>query len=71
MNKLKSPKDEITIGGLAGETLESSVRKYGRKSILEILKWYEISDELMKEYHYHNATDEEKEVWNRKMRTEE
>lgn len=49
---LRKKTEKIQMGGYSGETLESCVKKYGRKSILEVLKYYEISDELLSEYHY-------------------
>lgn len=52
MTEIKSKKSKILLGEFSGETVESCVKKYGRMSLLEILKWYDISDELLDEYHF-------------------
>lgn len=44
--------DTIRIGVYEGETVKDCIRKYGRKSILEILKYYDLDEEILKEYHY-------------------
>lgn len=44
--------DTIRIGVYEGETVKDCIRKYGRKSILEILKYYDLDEEILMEYHY-------------------
>ena len=44
--------DTIGIGVYVGETVRDCIRKYGRKSILEILKYYDLDEEILMEYHY-------------------
>lgn len=44
--------DTIRIGVYAGEKLSECIKKYGRKSILEILKYYDLSEDILEEYHY-------------------
>lgn len=45
-------KDTIKMGVFAGETVKDCIMKYGRKSILEILKYYDLSEDILEEYHY-------------------
>lgn len=42
----------INMGIYAGETLYSCLSYYGRKVILELLKYYDIDDNILKAYHY-------------------
>ena len=44
--------DTIGFGVFVGETVRDCIRKYGRKSILEILKYYDLDEEILREYHY-------------------
>lgn len=44
--------DTIRIGVYEGETVKDCIRKYGRKSILEILKYYDLDEKILIEYHY-------------------
>lgn len=45
-------KDTIGIGVYSGETVEDCIRKYGRKSILEILKYYDLDENILKLCHF-------------------
>ena len=45
-------KDTIGIGVYSGETVEDCIRKYGRKSILEILKYYDLDENILKRCHF-------------------
>ena len=45
-------KDTIKMGVFAGETVKDCIMKFGRKSILEILKYYDLDEEILEEYHY-------------------
>ncbi len=53
MKKHLTLKDTIQEGVNAGETVASSVKKYGRKQIFEILKYYDLEEAVLKEYHFH------------------
>jgi hypothetical protein len=44
--------DTIGLGVFVGETVRDCIRKYGRKSILEILKYYDLDEEILRDYHY-------------------
>ena len=44
--------DTIRMGVYSGEKLSDCIKKYGRKSILEILKYYDLSEDILEEYHY-------------------
>ena len=45
-------KDTIGIGVYSGETVEDCIKKYGRKSILEILKYYDLDENILKMCHF-------------------
>ena len=45
-------KDTIEIGVYSGETVEDCIKKYGRKSILEILKYYDLDENILKLCHF-------------------
>ena len=51
--------DEIKMGEYAGVTLGTCLALYGRKSLLKVLKYYDIPKELLKANHYHKVGDEE------------
>ena len=44
--------DTIGFGVYVGETVKDCIRKYGRKSILEILKYYDLDEKILREYHF-------------------
>ena len=44
--------DTIGIGVYVGETVRDCIRKYGRKSILEILKYYDLDENILKRCHF-------------------
>jgi len=44
--------DTIGIGVYSGETVEDCIKKYGRKSILEILKYYDLDENILKMCHF-------------------
>lgn len=44
-------KDTIECGEYAGETVESCVKKYGKNALLNVLKYYNLADEVMEYYH--------------------
>ena len=60
----------IEIGENAGETVESCVRKYGKKSLMNVLRYYNLEDEVMEKYgirlkpHVESETPDEKKVTN-------
>ena len=51
--------DVIEKGEYAGVTLGTCLALYGRKSLLKVLKYYDIPKELLKSNHYHKKGDEE------------
>ena len=53
MKTLKNPNDVIELGIYAGETLRSFLKKYGIKAFPDVLKYYNLSEEIMREYHCH------------------
>ena len=44
--------DTIGMGVYVGETVKDCIRKNGRESILDILKYYDLDENRLKEYHY-------------------
>lgn len=44
--------DTIGMGVYVGETVKDCIKKNGRKSILEILKYYDLDENILKECHY-------------------
>jgi len=68
MNSLKGG-DTIPYGVHSGKRLRDVVKKYGRKVLLEIVKFNEVDDDYLKKYHYHHpATEEEIKAWELKKR---
>ena len=62
MDKLKKTLglyDLIGIGENAGETVETCVKKYGKKSLLNVLKYYNLSEKVMEIYHFHLTPHQE------------
>lgn len=51
MKKL-SKKDKIETGIYAGKTVRQCISIYGRESILEILKYYDLEERILEEYHF-------------------
>ena len=47
--------DTIGMGVYVGETVKECLKKNGRKSILEILKYYDLDEEILKEYHFRSV----------------
>ena len=59
--------DIIEVGLYAGSMLKTVLAYYGKMAFLEILKYYNVDDDIMKEYHCHMpATKEEKMAWEQK-----
>ena len=44
--------DTIGMGVYVGETVKDCIRKNGRESILDILKYYDLDENILIEYHY-------------------
>ncbi len=44
--------DTIGMGVYVGETVKDCIKKNGRESILDILKYYDLDENILKEYHY-------------------
>lgn len=63
-------KDTIRIGVYAGETVKDCIKKYGKKSLLEVLMYYDLDDELSRKY-YHKKDDQKVEVQTIEMKDEE
>lgn len=53
MKTLSNPSDVIELGIYAGETLRSFLKNHGKKAFPELLKYYNLSEEIMREYHCH------------------
>ena len=53
MKTLSKPSDVIELGIYAGETLRSFLKNHGKKAFPELLKYYNLSEEIMREYHCH------------------
>lgn len=51
MNRLTKT-DTIEMGIYYGNTVEDCIRWYGKRSLLEIMRHYDLDDEILKEYHY-------------------
>jgi len=58
--KMLTKSDTIETGIYAGMTVKSCLNFYGKRAIPEILKYYDLSPEIMKEYHCHLQPHEEK-----------
>ena len=52
MLKILKWNDTIGMGVYVGETVKDCIRKNGRESILELLKYYDLDENILKEYHY-------------------
>lgn len=64
MKTLSKKINKIEVGMYAGSTLGTVLDYYGKRAFLEILKYYNVSDDIMKAYHCHiPATEEEKKAW--------
>ena len=44
--------DTIGMGVYVGETVKDCIKKNGRESILDILKYYDLDENILTEYHY-------------------
>ncbi len=60
-------KDTIGIGVYSGETVEDCIRKYGRKSILEILKYYDLDENILKLCHFRSLDKDNPEKDNKEQ----
>ncbi len=56
MIKLKLD-DTIKMGVYCGITVRECVKRYGKKSLLEVLKYYDLDEELSRKY-YHKKEDQ-------------
>lgn len=68
MKKLKE-NDTIKMGVYCGLTVRECVEQFGKKSLLEVLKYYDLSDELSKRYYYKKI--DQKEVQTNEKQEEE
>ena len=53
MKTLSFRNDRIELGVYAGETLYTVLMKYGKKALPKLLRYYNLSEEIMKQYHCH------------------
>ena len=60
MNVLENPNDKIEVGIYAGQTLSSVLEYYGKRAFSELLKYYNISDDILIEYHCRLRPHEDK-----------
>lgn len=65
MDKLQK-NSKIRMGIYSGMTVYECINQYGRKSLWEILKYYDLDEEIQKEYSIRPATPEEKLEWEKK-----
>lgn len=49
-----SIQDTIENGVFAGLTVKDCINTFGRRSILEILKYYNLDENILKAYHFHS-----------------
>lgn len=56
MTKLKLD-DTIKMGVYCGISVRECVKRYGKKSLLEVLKYYDLDEELSRKY-YHKKEDQ-------------
>lgn len=61
--------DTIKMGVYSGITVRECVKRYGKKSLLEVLKYYDLDDELSKRYYYKKI--DQKEVQTNEKQEEE
>lgn len=54
-------KDTIKEGIFKGEKVGKVIKTYGKKGIWDILKSYDLDEEILKKYHFHKKKDEQKE----------
>ena len=45
--------DLIEMGENTGETVETCVKRFGKKSLLNVLKYYNLSEDVQMMYHFH------------------
>ena len=60
MKTLRSRTDEIELGVYAGETLYTVLKTYGKRALPELLKYYNLSEEILRQYHCRLKPHEEK-----------
>lgn len=53
-------KDTIKEGIFKGEKVGKVIKTYGKKGIWDILKSYDLDEEILKKYHFHKKKDEQK-----------
>lgn len=54
--------DAIKMGVYCGMTVRECIKQYGKKSLLEVLKYYDLDDELSRKY-YHKKDEEYPHPW--------
>lgn len=55
-------KDTIKEGIYKGEKVSKVIRTYGKKGIWEILKSYDLDEEILKKYHFHKKDEQKDEI---------
>ena len=68
--KIIQENDTIKMGVYCGLTVRECVEQFGKKSLLEVLKYYDLSDELSRRY-YHKKKDQKVEVQTIEKKDEE
>ena len=53
--------DTIGMGKYYGKTVREVITLYGKVSIYDILRYYDVEEDILKELHIHRLTSEEKE----------
>lgn len=51
-------KDTIKEGIFKGEKVGKVIKTYAKKGIWDILKSYDLDEEILKKYHFHKKKDE-------------
>ena len=50
--KIIQENDTIKMGVYCGMTVRECVKRYGKKSLLEVLKYYDLDEELSRKYYH-------------------
>lgn len=62
--------DTIKMGVYCGMTVRECIKRYGKKALLEVLKYYDLNDELSRRF-YHKKDGQKVEVQNFENKNEE
>lgn len=68
MVKILKINDTIEKGVYAGLTVKDCISIYGRRSIIEILKYYNLDEQILRAYHFHSEGKHKDNPHDRKSR---